>query len=380
MTKARLFTPGPTAVPDEVLKTQAQPLVHHRTQEFRDAYAAVLAGLKALMKTENPVVVVASSGTGAMEMSVVNLTRPGEKVIVTACGKFGERWRDIAAAYGMEAVVLEPRWGDPVPPERVEEAFAANPDASALLTTHSETSTGVLQDVEAFAKIAHAHDALIIVDGITSICAHDVRTDEWGLDAVVGGSQKGVMIPPGLGYLSVSPRALEKMKGGHHPAYYFDLDAAVKKAAEADSPYTPAISLVFALQRSLQMILDEGVDNVIARHARNASAVRAAVTAIGLPLLASVPSNATTAVVPPEGTAGEITKMMEHTHGVKIAGGQAHLKGKIVRLGHLGHYYEPDITTLIDAFEQTLSALGIVEAAGRGREALDAVFAAGGAP
>jgi aspartate aminotransferase-like enzyme len=265
-----------------------------------------------------------------------------------------------------------------VTPEEVEAAFAAHSDASVLLATHSETSTGVLQDVEAFARIAHRAGALIGVDGITSIGCHDVRTDAWGLDALVGGSQKGVMIPPGMGYVALSKRAIERMQGQRQPSYYFDLAKAVKKAEGGDTPFTPAISLVLALQASLRMIREEGLENVIARHAANAAAVRAAVTAMGLELFASTPSNAVTAVVAPEGRAGDIAKHMEHTYGVKIAGGQARVAGKIIRLGHLGYYFPVDMYTLIAALEATLDTLGLVESFGRGLEALRASYAGEG--
>jgi len=378
MKRARLFTPGPTAVPPEVLETQARPLVHHRTDEFKKAHLDVLAGLQYVMRTQNPVAVLASSGSGAMEAVVVNLTAPGEKVIVTELGKFSERWREIATAYGVEVVSVSSEWGQPVSPDRVSEAFERHPDATVLLTTHSETSTGVLQDVEAFARIAHDRGALIGVDGITSIACHDVRTDDWGLDALVGGAQKGVMIPPGLGFVAISPAAIAKMKRARHPVYYFDLLAAVEKAQVGDTPFTPAISLVFALQRALEMIREEGIERVVARHAANAGAVRAAVRAMGLELLASVPSNATTAVVAPEDRAGDITKTMEHTYGVKIAGGQARLKGKIFRLGHLGYYGATDMYTMIAALEATLCDLGIREGFGPGVEALRRSYAAGG--
>ena len=374
MTRARLFTPGPTAVPEEVLETLARPLIHHRTQTFRDALAGVMEDLRYIMRTAHPVVVLTASGTGAMEAVVVNLTAPGEKVIVTEMGKFSERWREIAEAYGVDVVSVTTEWGHPVSPDQVEAAFRDHRDATLLLTTHSETSTGVLQDVAAFARIAHDHGALIGVDGITSIACHDVNTDEWGLDAVVGGSQKGVMIPPGLSFLSLSPDAIAKMEKGRHGVYYFDLIKAVKTAEKSDTPYTPGISLILALQRALQMIREEGIENVIARHAANAGAVRAAVTAMGLPLLASAPCNATTAVVPPEGAAGEITRMMEQEHGVKIAGGQGPLKGRIVRLGHLGHYNAEDMNTMLTAFEAVCHELGIVEQAGPGVQALNSFF------
>lgn len=377
MKKTQLFTPGPTAVPDEVREALARPLVHHRTDTFRTAYREVLDNLRYIMRTENPVVVLSASGTGAMEAAVVNLTRPGEKVLVTVSGKFGDRWRALATAYGLDVVPVEATWGEPVTAEQVERAFSDNKNMSVMFTTHSETSTGVLQDVEAFARIAREHGALIAVDGISSICAHAVLTDAWGLDAVIGGAQKGVMTPPGLSYVSLSRRAIQKMESGRHPCYYFDLVAAVKSAEKGETPYTPAVPLVFAMRRALEMIRNEGIENVIARHAANAAAVRAAVRAMNLALLATVPCNATTAVVPPEGTADPIRVRMEEIYGVKIAGGQASLKGKIVRLGHLGYYGATDMYTMVSAFEATLKDLGVVASFGAGIDALRKSFAGG---
>ncbi|MDH3198323.1 MAG: alanine--glyoxylate aminotransferase family protein [Candidatus Krumholzibacteria bacterium] len=377
MKHAKLFTPGPTAVPTEVLEAQSRPLIHHRTRAFHDAHLEVIAGLQYAMRTQHAVVVLTASGTGAMEATVTNLTAPGEKVVVTEVGKFSERWSEIARAYGVEVVAVEAPWGESVPPEAVARAFDAHPDAKALFTTHSETSTGALQDVAAQSRVAKERGALVAVDAITSVCAHDVETDAWGLDAVVGGSQKGVMVPPGLAYLALSPAAQSRMEAPRHSVYYFDLRAAVKAAATGDSPYTPAITLVLALQRALQMIRAEGIERVIARHAANAAAVRAAVRALGLELVAKVPSNATTAVYAPEGSAPEITRRMERDHGVIIAGGQGRLKDRIVRLGHLGYYDRGDMTTMITALEAVLLELGLVERLGAGVAALDGAYAGG---
>ncbi len=370
MRSPKLFTPGPTAVPAEVLETQARPLIHHRTEEFRQALTASMRGLQYVLETTHPVVILTASGSGAMEATVVNLTRPGETVIVTEVGKFSERWREIAEVFGVNVVAIRTEYGDIASPESVERAFKENPGAAVLFTTHSETSTGALQDVEAFARIAKKNRALIAVDAITSAGAHHVRTDAWGLDAVVGGSQKGVMIPPGLGYVALSPAAIAKMKAGRHPVYYFDLLKAVASAEKSDTPYTPAITIVLALEKALQMMREEGLENVIARHDANASAVRAAVTAMGMELLAKVPSNATTAVLTPGDSAGAIAKHMEKRYALKIAGGQGSLKGKIVRIGHLGYYDEADMYTVVSAFEATLNDLGLSKNFGAGVDAL----------
>ncbi len=374
MRQARLFTPGPTAVPPRVLETQARPLVHHRTPEFREAFREATEGLARILRTTRPALVLATSGTGAMDAVVANLTAPGDTVVVTEIGKFSARWSEIARAYGVTVVPVTAEWGEPVTPDAVETALHEHPEARVLLTTHSETSTAVWQDVEAFARIAHDNDTLVAVDGITSIACHDVRTDDWGLDAIVGGSQKGLMSPPGLAVVALSERAEEKMARGRHASYYLDLRRALDAAARHDTPFTPAISLVLAVREGVRMILEEGLDAVIARHARNAGAVRAAVRAMGLELLSTSPSNATTAVVIPDGRAGEVTTMMEREYGVKVAGGQARLKGRIVRLGHLGDYHEGDIGTMIAAFEATCRRLGIVERFGPGVEAMSRHF------
>jgi aspartate aminotransferase-like enzyme len=296
-------------------------------------------------------------------------------VVVTVLGKFSERWRVIAEAYQLKVVAVEAEWGDPVRPAQLEETLEQHPDASVVFTTHSETSTGVLQDIGAFASIAAGHGALLAVDAISSAAAHEIKTDEWGLDAVVGGAQKGTMVPPGLSFLSLSQKAITKMKAGRHSCYYFDLLSAVKKAEKGDTPYTPATPLVFALHKALKMIREEGLENVFERHQANADAVRAAVKAIGLELLASVPCNATTPVLIPGEKAGDVIRTMEERYGVKVAGGQLRLKGKIVRLGHLGNYNSTDMYTMISAFESTLNDLGIVDSFGAGVDALRRSYA-----
>lgn len=370
MESKKLFTPGPTQVPPRVLETMARPLIHHRTKEFRAIHREALEGLKYVYKTSTPVLILTASGSGAMESAVVNLTRPGEKVLVVVCGKFSERWRELALAYGLDPVVLETGWGDPVSPDRVQESFDAHSGISTVFATHCETSTGVLQDVKSMAKIAHKHGALMVVDGITSLCAQAVETDDWGLDAVIGGSQKGFGVPPGLAFISLSEAAQERTERGGHPVHYFDLKKALRSYEKDDTPWTPALTLVIALNEALRMIREEGLENVVRRHARNAEAVRHAVKALGLSLLASVPANATTAFVPPEGTADRIRQQLDDVYGVKVAGGQGELKGNIVRLGHLGFYHETDMYTMIAALEAALHDLGLNKNMGKGIEAL----------
>lgn len=369
MNHQRLFTPGPTEVPSQVRESMARPLVHHRTEEYRTIQREVIETLQWLMKTKNPIFLLASSGTGAMEAAVSNLTGPGDKVLVTSLGKFSHRWKEIGDAFGLDVVTIDTTWGDATKPELVAAAFDANPGVSVLFTTHSETSTGVLQDVKSMARIAHERGALIVVDGITSIGAEVVETDAWGLDVVVGGAQKGVMIPPGLAYLSVSMAARERMERSRHPAYYFDLNRALKSYEDGDTPWTPPIAHVVGLHRALEMMKAEGRENIIARHQNNAAATRATVTALGLRLLSSSPASCTTAVAFDDGNADKVRGHLNDVYGIRIAGGQARLKGKIIRLGHLGYYYEADILLLIAAFESTLLDLGLIDQAGRGIEA-----------
>jgi len=370
MKPIKLFTPGPTEVPWRVREKMARPLIHHRTAEYRAIQREAIADLQRFMKTKDPVLLFASSGTGAMEAAVVNLTRPGEKALVTVAGKFGARWKEIGEAYGLHVVCVEAKWGDAVPPEEVARALDKNPDVGAVFTTHAETSTGVLQDVKSFAAIARERGALIVVDAIATICAEALETDLWGLDVVVGSSQKGVMTPPGLAFLSVSEAARRRVERDGRRAYYFDLNRALAAYEAGDTPWTPAIGLVTGLNEALKMIGEEGLENVIERHARNARATRRAVEALGLELFASEPANCTTVVVFDGGNAEAVRKHLFEVHGMRVAGGQAQLKGRIVRLGHLGYCFESDIFTLISGLESTLLDLGLIESGGHGVEAL----------
>ncbi len=369
MKQSQLFTPGPTRVPQLIQQVLAQPLCHHRTEQFRNALRCVTEGLQYVMQTSHPVIVLTASGTGAMEAAVANITAPGEKVLVTACGKFSYRWMELAEAYGLDAVPVEARWGDPVTPEQVGAALERNEGIGVVLTTHTETSTGVLLDVAEITRIARGYGAVVVVDAITSVCAQELQADAWGIDTVIGGAQKGFGVPPGLSFVSLSERAVERVRKKGHPSYYFSLSKALDTLNKWDTAFTPAIPLVFAMQASLAMIREEGLENVIRRHDRNASAVRAAVKALGLEMVSSAPCNATTAVMPGAGRAGDIIRTMELDYGVKISGGQAHLSGKILRLGHLGFYEETDIYTLICALEGSLSQLGLNPAHGNGIKA-----------
>jgi aspartate aminotransferase-like enzyme len=369
MKQSELFTPGPTRVPPRVQQALARPMCHHRTEQFRSALKDVTEGLQYVAGTTRPVVVLTASGTGAMEAAIANVTAPGEKVLVTVCGKFSYRWMEMANAYGLDVVPVEAKWGDPVTAEQVQSALDQHDGIGVVLTTHTETSTGVLLDAAGIARVARSRGAVVVVDAITSMCAQEIQTDAWGIDVVIGGAQKGFGVPPGLGFVSLSERAVDRVRRKGHPCYYFHLSRALDSIEKWDTAFTPAIPLVFAMQASLALIREEGLDNVIRRHERNAHAVRAAVDALGLERLASVPCNATTAVLVREGKAGDIIRTMESEYGIKISGGQMHLSGKIFRMGHLGFYDETDMYTLVCALDGTLARLGVTQAPGAGIQA-----------
>ena len=361
MHKTYLLAPGPTPVPPSALAAMSQPILHHRAPEYSAVVEEVRAGLKYLFQTEEEVVMFASTGTGAMEAAVVNVLSPGDKAICIRGGKFGERWQELCDAYGAEAINIDVEWGTAVNPSVVADALKANPDVKAVYVQASETSTGVRHDVEALAEIVKPTDAILVVDAITAIGVFDVPTDKWGLDIVVSGSQKALMLPPGLGFCCVATeKAWNTIKSSTLPKYYFDLQKEYKSLKKSSSAYTPAVSLVIGLRETLKRIQAEGLEGVFARHDRLARATRAAMQAIGLELFAKEsPSNALTAVKVPEGIDGTaIPKMLREEYGITIAGGQSQLKGKIFRIAHLGFAYEWDVVVAVAATEMVLKRLG----------------------
>jgi len=359
MKKHYMFTPGPTMVPAEVLLAEAAPMIHHRTAQFSGILQETGEGLKKLFGTDRDVYIIAGSGTAAMEAAVANICSPGQKAICAAGGKFGERWAELCTAYGCEVVTIEMEWGESLSVEAAKTALDANPDARALYITHSETSTGALSDVEAIATLTRATDTLLVVDAITSIGIHPFQMDEWGIDVAVSGSQKGCMMPPGLSFIAVSERAWEAVENCTSPRYYLDLRAMHKNWQKQTTPFTAPVSLIRALHRALELIFEEGLANVHARHARMAQATRAAVKAMGLKLVPRNPVNGVTAVWGPEGlNTADLVKKMRDDYGVTIAGGQAHLKGKIFRIGHMGYVSEEDLLVAIGTLERALKELG----------------------
>jgi aspartate aminotransferase-like enzyme len=373
--KRVLYTPGPTQLPDEVLEAMARPLIHHRTDEYRERFLDATRLMQEHLGTQQPVLTLSCSGSGAMEAAAVNLLSPGDEVIVVEGGKFGDRWRVICQTYGVTAHVVSVTWGRVATVADVESAIAAHPGAKVMFLTHSETSTGALFPALEMARAARARGVATVIDAVTSFGVYDLHFDRSDLAGVVWGSQKGMMIPPGLGFVCLSPRGWELVKESKLPKFYFNLAKARAALEKGDTPFTPAISLVLAARAAMQLMAKEGHANVVARHQKNADATREAVRELGLSLFAEVPSNAVTAVsVPPGVDAGAVVKTMEARYGVKIAGGQEQLKGKIFRLGHIGYYDEGDIFRLVGALESALLDHGFPLEPGTGVRAAQASF------
>ncbi len=358
MKKYYLIAPGPTPVPHEVLLEGAKEVLHHRTPQFINLMKETMEGAKYLFQTSGEVYAFVSSGTGAMEAAVQNLLSPGDKVLVVVAGKFGERWLDILTAFGMNPVKLELEWGEAVSPDQIREALEKNPDVKAVFTTHSETSTGTVIDLEGIAKVVRETDSVLVTDAVSSLLAEPLKMDEWGVDVVVSGSQKGVMLPPGLGFIAIgSEKAWKLVENSKSPKYYFDLKAYKKKYPE--NPYTPAVNMIYMLKKAVEMIKEETLEKVWERHALLGEATRRAVKALGFELLSKCPGNVVTAVkLPPDIDGNKLTKIMRDKYGVTIAGGQAHLKGKIIRISHLGYLSPFDTLTAFSALELTLKELG----------------------
>ncbi|PSN16594.1 aminotransferase [filamentous cyanobacterium CCT1] len=360
--KLMLMIPGPTPVPEQVLMAMAKHPMGHRSGEFSALMGEVTEGLKWLHQTQNDVLVLAASGTGAMEAGIINFLSAGDKVLVGNNGKFGERWGDVARAYGLDTQEITAEWGKPLNPDDFKTALEADTakEIKAVIITHSETSTGVLNDVETINRHVKAHGALIMVDAVTSLGACSVPVDEWGLDVVASGSQKGYMIPPGLAFVSVSARAWEAYETATLPKYYLDLKPYSKGAAKNTTPFTPPVNLFFALHAALQMMQKEGLEAIFARHDRQKRATRAAMAALNLPLFGAddCASPAITAVMPQGVDAEQVRSVMKKQFDIVLAGGQDHLKGKIFRIGHLGFVCDRDILTAVAALESTLTHLG----------------------
>jgi aspartate aminotransferase-like enzyme len=375
--KQRLLTPGPTPVPEETLLELARPVPYHRTPEMRKLLGEVEVDLQYVFQTRNPVLVLTSSGTGGLEAAVANCLAPGSKAICLIAGRFGERWRSICKAFGVNGVAVTVPYGQAVQPEQLARALQEHPDALAVCTTLSETSTGVAHDIAAFGRLVAPTPAVLLVDAISGLVAMECRTDDWHIDVCVTGSQKALMLPPGLAFVSVSDKAWKLIDKNPTPrAFYFDLKKARTSLQTGDTPYTSAHTLVRALQVSLKKIRAEGIEKVWARQARIAAAARAGFQALGLELFASQPADGLTVVsVPPEIDGALLLNKLEKQYGFKLAGGQDHLKGKILRLGHMGYIDQFDILGALAAVELVLLEMGHPIEPGRGVAAAQQVLA-----
>jgi serine---pyruvate transaminase len=385
--KQYLMTAGPTPLPPAVSQVMAEPILYHRAPAFIEIYARVLERLKMVFQTQNEVLTFAASGTGALESAVANLIAPGDVAVVASCGKFGQRWAELCDAYGAETVHLEFEWGEKVDPAEVERALAQRGGGvKALFTTHSETSTGVLNDVRSLAEAAAEHGAVSVFDAVSGLGVVDFPMDEWGADVVVSGSQKALMSPPGLAFAAVSERALDvaadaRRRGARN--YYFDWarTLAGQRKDPPDSPFTPAVTLLRGLDVALRMIEDETLSAVFERHAVLGRAAREAVKGLGLELFGPEDENANVVTVArtPDGIDGAaIPKLMRDRYGITIAGGQGHLKGKIVRIAHCGYYGAFDVLTSITGLELALDELGFDVSFGAGVSRAQQVFARAG--
>ncbi|MCX5697385.1 MAG: alanine--glyoxylate aminotransferase family protein [Candidatus Omnitrophica bacterium] len=376
MRKSYLLTPGPTPIPPQVSQEEAKPIIHHLTPQFQAVIKEVSEGLKYVFQTASDVYILASSGTGAMEAAVVNLLSPGDTVITVEAGKFGERWTEICQAYCVTAEVIKVEWGKAVDPKEIEKRIKNNPKIKAVFTTLCETSTGVTNDIQAIGTVVKGTGAVLVVDAISGLGAIDLKTDAWSVDVCVSGSQKGLMLPPGLSFISLSPKAWELVELARSPRYYFDMRAAKKALEKTDTPYTPAISLIIALAESLKMMKQDGLENVFARHRKMADATRCAMKDLGLELFApTAASDVVTAVKVPAGIDGEkLVKTMRDTYRVTIAGGQAELKGKVFRFAHMGYIEEFDIIVGISCLEKVLKQMGYKFELGAGVKAAEEVF------
>jgi aspartate aminotransferase-like enzyme len=359
--KRYLLTPGPTPVPPEVLAALAEPVIHHRARDYREIYERCLARLAEVYCTQNDVLMFTTSGTGAFESAVANLTTPGDRQLVLSAGNFGERWAGMAKAFGVDLAHVKLDWGETPEPDDLRSALADAGDVRVVYLTHSETSTGVVCDVQALAAVAKEAGALVVVDAVSSLGAVPLETDGWELDVVVSGSQKALMCPPGLAFVSVSAAALGAASRATSPRYVLDWERTRTAQAKLDAPFTPAVSIVRALDVALGLLLDEGLEAAFDRHARLGRACREGAKAMGLELFSpdEERSAVVTAIRAPDGVdATEVVSALRDRFGITIANGQGQLKGKIFRIGHIGWFDVFDITTALAAVELVLTDAG----------------------
>lgn len=376
MKKNYLLTPGPTPLPPQVCEALAKPIIHHRTPQFQAILKEAVEGLKYVFQTKSEVFILSSSGTGAMEAAVANLLTSGDSAIIIEGGKFGERWTELAQAYGIKPEVIKVAWGRVFNIEELKDKLKAS-QAKVVFATLCETSTGVDFDIKAIAQVVKNSAAVLAVDAISGLGVVDLKTDEWGVDVVVSGSQKGLMLPPGLGFISASEKAWKLINQSRTPRYYFDLRLAKKAWEQTDTPFTTSVSLVVALNAALKMVKDEGLENVFKRCSKLAQGLRLAAKALGLKLFADegCSSRAITAVNVPAGVDGEkLVKTMRDVYGITIAGGQAELKGKAFRIASMGYLHEFDIILALSCLEKVLHQMGYKFEVGSGLKAAQEVF------
>lgn len=375
--KKRLFTPGPTPVPENVMLRMAAPIIHHRNPEFMEILTRVHAGLQYLFRTTQPVVVLSCSGTGGMEAAVSSLFGKGDKVITINGGKFGERWGELVRLHTENCIEETVEWGTALEPERMVALLEEHPDVRGVCLTHSETSTGTAADIRQLSHLIHSHsDALVLVDGITAVGAHEFHFDDWGIDLCITGSQKGLMMPPGLALVAISERAQDIINGRNGCSnYYLSLKKALEAHADNDTPFTPAVSLVIGLDEALLMLRNEGIENVWKRHAALASACRKGCQALGMQLFSSSPSYAVTPVWLPKGVEWTaFNKALKISNGITVAAGQDAYKNKIFRVSHLGYYDELDMLTVIGGIERALKQIDFRFETGAGVRAVQQAF------
>ncbi len=379
MKRTLLLTPGPTQIPAEICAALGRPIIHHRTPQFQENLKEAVEGLKQVFQTKNDIYLLTCSGTGAMEAAVCNLLSPGDKAITVEGGKFGERWSELCRSYGVEPNVIKVTWGKAVDPAQIKKILDADKGIKAVFITQSETSTGVTTDVEAVARVVRDTSAVLVVDAISALGIIDLQMDNWGVDVVVSAVHKGFMLPPGLAFISASPKAFKLVETCKSPRYYFDLRKSKEAMADIDTPFTPAIGIVIALNESLRRMKQEGLPNLFASYARLAKGTREAAHALGLSIFPdeSCWSNVLTAIkLPPEVDGNKVVKIMRDTHGISVAGGQDSLKGKIIRIAHMGCVDEYDILTGIACLEKVLLKLGHKFTPGAGVAAAQKVFIA----
>lgn len=376
MKKQYLLTPGPTPVPPEALLAMARPIIHHRTAQFMNFLKEATEGLKYVMQTQNDVFIFTSSGTGAMESAVSNMLSAGDTALVVRGGKFGERWSEICQAYGVKTIDIDCEWGTAIDPAVIKSQLEKNKDIKAVYTTLCETSTGVVNDIEAIGEVVSKTKAILVVDAISGLGAVEFKADAWGVDIAISGSQKGLMIPPGLGFVSVSKKAWELVEESKSPRYYFCYKAAKKAADATDTPWTPAVSLVIALVETLRLIKADTIEAIVARHKKMADAVRAAAIGLGLKLFApNAASDAVTAIKLPDTVkASEVVKLMRDKYGVTITAGQGKVKDKICRIATMGYMNEFDVMIAISCLEIALKEKGYKFEAGSGVKAAQEIL------